>query len=151
MWRNTEVLEFVEWLKAYNDAQPVRSKVGFYGLDLYSLHTSIHAVLKYLEKTDPAAAQRARSDMRVSITRGENSQRYGYTAAFQLSSSCENEVVAQLADLQRHTEQYLRRDGFVAEDELFYAEQNARLVTNAERYYRTMSGVFMECARPPYG
>jgi erythromycin esterase-like protein len=69
---------------------------------------------------------------------GEDSQRYGYSAAFGLSTTCEEEVLQQLSDLQRHTEDYLRRDGFVAEDELFYAEQNARVVANAERYYRTM-------------
>jgi erythromycin esterase-like protein len=137
MWRNTEVLEFVGWLRSYNDAQEA-CKVGFYGLDLYSLHASMQAVLEYLQKTDPAAADRARSRYACFDHVGEDSQRYGYTAAFGLSPSCEEEVLAQLSDLQRHTEEYLRRDGFVAEDELFYAEQNARLVANAELYYRTM-------------
>jgi erythromycin esterase-like protein len=138
MWRNTEVLDFVRWLRTYNDAQETIRKIGFYGLDLYSLHASMQAVLEYLQKTDPAAANRARSRYACFDHVGEDSQRYGYTAAFGLSASCEEEVLAQLSDLQRHTEEYLRRDGFVAEDELFYAEQNARLVANAELYYRTM-------------
>jgi erythromycin esterase-like protein len=138
MWRNTEVREFIRWLRTYNDAQPDLGKVGFYGLDLYSLHASMRAVLGYLEKTDPPAAARARLRYTCFDHFGEDSQRYGYTAAFGLRASCEDEVMAQLKDLRRHTEDYLRRDGFVAEDEFFYAEQNARLVANAEHYYRSM-------------
>jgi len=61
MWRNADVLDFVGWLRAYNDARVSgATPVGFYGLDLYSLHASITAVLGYLDKVDPAAAQRAR-------------------------------------------------------------------------------------------
>jgi erythromycin esterase-like protein len=138
MWRNTEVLEFIQWLRTYNDAQPDLGKAGFYGLDLYSLHASMQAVLGYLEKTDPPAAARARFRYACFDHFGEDSQRYGYTAGFGLSASCEEEVMAQIRDLRRHTEDYLRRDGFVAEDEFFYAEQNARLVANAEHYYRSM-------------
>jgi erythromycin esterase-like protein len=138
MWRNTEVLEFIQWLRTYNDAQPDLGKAGFYGLDLYSLHASMQAVLGYLEKTDPPAAARARFRYACFDHFGEDSQRYGYTAGFGLSASCEEEVLAQLRDLRRHSEDYLHRDGFVAEDEFFYAEQNARLVANAEHYYRSM-------------
>jgi erythromycin esterase-like protein len=138
MWRNTEVLDFVDWLRAYNDRRSDRQKVGFYGLDLYSLHASMQAVLGYLEQTDPPAAARARFRYACFDHFGEDTQRYGYAAAFGLNQSCENEVLAQLVDLRRHAEDYLRRDGFVAEDAFFFAEQNARLVRNAERYYRTM-------------
>jgi erythromycin esterase-like protein len=138
MWRNTEVREFIQWLRTYNDAQPELGKAGFYGLDLYSLHASMHAVLRYLEKTDPPAAARARYRYACFDHFGEDTQRYGYTAGFGLSATCEEEVIAQLRDLRRHTEDYLRRDGAVAEDEFFYAEQNARLVANAEQYYRSM-------------
>jgi erythromycin esterase-like protein len=138
MWRNSEVLEFVRWLRAYNDTRPDQEKVGFYGLDLYSLHASMQAVLGYLEKTDAAAAARARFRYACFDHFGEDTQQYGFAAGFGMTRSCEQEVVAQLVELRRHTESYLRRDGFVAEDEYFYAEQNARLVKNAERYYRTM-------------
>src|SRR5205085_3810435 len=65
-------------------------------------------------------------------------QAYGYAAGYNFSESCENEVVNQLVELQRHVAEYARQDGRVAEDEYFYAEQNARLVKNAEQYYRTM-------------
>src|SRR5438067_196090 len=61
MWRNTGMLDFVEWLRRYNEALPAGiAKAGFYGLDLYSLHSSIESVLQYLDKVDPQAARRAR-------------------------------------------------------------------------------------------
>ena len=139
MWRNREVRDFAGWLRVHNEAQPAgASKVGFYGLDLYSLHASIEAVLGYLHGIDPDAARRARSRYACFDHYGEDTQRYGYAAEFGLMKTCEDEVVAQLTDLQRRAEEYLRRDGFVAEDEFFFAEQNARLVKNAERYYRSM-------------
>jgi erythromycin esterase-like protein len=138
MWRNREVLDFVTWLRAHNDGQPAASKVGFYGLDLYSLHASMAAVLGYLEGIDPESARRARSRYACFDHYGEDTQSYGYAAGFGLTKTCEDEVVAQLQDMHRRGEEYLRRDGFVAEDEFFFAEQNARLVKNAERYYRSM-------------
>jgi erythromycin esterase-like protein len=139
MWRNREVLHFIEWLKASNDHLPVgTAKVGFYGLDLYSLHASIGAVLRYLENVDPEASRRARARYGCFDHFGEDTQSYGYAAGFGMTKSCEDAVVSQLRDLQRRAEEYLRRDGFVAEDEFFFAEQNARLVKNAERYYRSM-------------
>ena len=48
MWRNTDVVEFLEWLRAHNDPRP-DAAAGFYGLDLYSLHASMEAVLRYLD------------------------------------------------------------------------------------------------------
>lgn len=119
MWRNTEVLEFVQWLRAYNETQPHQHKAGFYGLDLYSLHASMQAVLRYLQQTDPAAAARARSRYACFDHFGEDTQQYGLAAGFGLSRLCEDEAVAQLMELRRHAEDYLRRDGFVAEDEFF--------------------------------
>jgi erythromycin esterase-like protein len=139
MWRNTDVLEFVGWLRDHNDALSDQArKVGFYGLDLYSLFTSIEAVLAYLDKVDPEAARRARYRYSCFEDFGEDSQAYGYAASFGLSEPCENEVVSQLEELRRRAAEYARRDGWVAADEFFYAEQNARLVKNAEQYYRSM-------------
>ncbi len=69
---------------------------------------------------------------------GKDSQAYGLAASFDLDQSCEQEVVAQLVELQRRAAEYARRDGRIAEDEFFYAEQNARLAQNAEAYYRSM-------------
>jgi erythromycin esterase-like protein len=142
MWRNTVVVEFIEWLRAHNDALPPGAeKVGFYGLDLYSLHASMKAVLTYLEKVDPEAAARARERYSCFDHVGEDTQAYGLMTRLNLSKSCEEEVVAQLLELQRRAADDARRGGQLAEDELFYAEQNARLVRNAEAYYRA---VFLE-------
>ena len=139
MWRNTVVRDFVEWLREYNDSLPPSNpKVGFYGLDLYSLYTSIEAVLGYLEKVDPEAARRARTRYSCFEHYGENTQAYGYAAAFGAGESCEGEVVNQLLELRRKASDYASRDGRVAADEFFFAEQNARLVKNAEEYYRSM-------------
>jgi erythromycin esterase-like protein len=139
MWRNTVVLDFVEWLRDYNASlNEGATKVGFYGLDLYSLYTSIEAVLGYLNKVDPAAAQRARYRYSCFEHFAEDTQAYGYAANFGLSESCEREVIEQLIELRRQAADYASRDGRVAQDEFFFAEQNARLVLNAERYYRSM-------------
>jgi len=113
-------------------------KVGFYGLDLYSLHTSMKAVLRYLENVDPEAAKRGRERYSCFDHVGENTQAYGLMTRLNLSKSCEEEVVSQLVELQRNAADYARRDGRSMEDDLFYAEQNARLVKNAEAYYRSM-------------
>src|SRR6195256_4605716 len=139
MWRNTVVLEFVEWLRDYNSSLPAgATKVGFYGLDLYSLYASIASVLDYLDKIDPAAAKRARYRYSCFEHFAEDTQAYGYAANFGITESCEREVINQLVELRRRAADYASRDGRVAQDEFFFAEQNARLVLNAEKYYRTM-------------
>jgi erythromycin esterase-like protein len=139
MWRNADVLDFVDWLRAHNDARASgATPVGFYGLDLYSLNASITAVLGYLDKVDPEAAQRARYRYGCLEHFGEDTQAYGYAASIGLHKSCEDEVVSQLLELQRRAAEYAGRDGRVAPDEFFFAEQNARLVKNAEEYYRAM-------------
>jgi erythromycin esterase-like protein len=138
MWRNADVLDFVGWLRAHNDAQAPAWRVGFYGLDLYSLHGSIAAVLGYLADIDPAAAERARERYACFDHFGEELERYGYWTRLGLSADCEGEVVAQLTELQARRADMLRHDGLSAEDELFQAEQNARVVKDAEEYYRSM-------------
>ena len=139
MWRNADVLDFIGWLRAHNDGvADSRRKVGFFGLDLYSLHASIEAVLTYLDKVDPIGASAARYRYSCFEHFGEDPQAYGYAASFGLTRSCEQEVVSQLVELHRRAAEYARRDGRVAADDFFYAEQNARLVKNAEEYYRTM-------------
>ena len=139
MWRNADVLDLVGWLRAHNDKfQKQEQKAGFYGIDLYSLHASIEAVLEYLDKIDPDAARRARYRYGCFEDFGEDPQSYGYAAGFDMQMSCEKEVINQLIEIQRRAAEYANRDGFVAKDEYFYAEQNARLVKNAEEYYRSM-------------
>src|ERR1043165_4813217 len=112
MWRNTVVRDFIEWLREYNASLPANAtKVGFYGLDLYSLYTSIEAVLGYLDKIDPEAARRARFRYSCFEHFGENTQAYGYAASFGMTEPCEREVVNQLVELRRRPPVYARRDG----------------------------------------
>jgi erythromycin esterase-like protein len=138
MWRNRAVLEFVEWLREHNDAQAPEGRAGFYGLDLYSLFSSIEAVLEFLDRVDPEAARRARRRYACFDHFGEDTQAYGYAAEFGLTPSCEADAIAQLVELRRAAAELTAREGRIGPDELFFAEQNARLVKNAEEYYRTM-------------
>jgi erythromycin esterase-like protein len=135
MWRNTVVLDFVEWLRDENSSRNANARTGFFGLDLYSLFNSMRTVVEYLDRVDPDAAQRARYRYSCFEHFGEDSQAYGYTASFDLSRSCEDEAVNQLVEMERRAIDYLGRAGG---DEFFDAEQNARLVKNAEEYYRSM-------------
>jgi erythromycin esterase-like protein len=131
MWRNTEVVEFVEWLRRHNATLPPDApKVGFYGLDLYSLRASMEAVLRYLEKADPEAAARARTRYGC-FDQFVEDRAYGFLAGMGLAPGCADEAVAQLTEM-------LRRTTEAADDDVFDAVQNARLVKNAETYYRTM-------------
>ena len=137
MWRNADVLDFVGWLRAHNDAAVgSHQPVGFYGLDLYSLHASIEAVLSYLRTVDPEAARRAQARYACFDHVGPDLNRYGVAARWGLTPSCEREVIAQLVELQRAAGEYAHRDGRLDPDALFYAQQNARVVRNAEAYYR---------------
>jgi erythromycin esterase-like protein len=139
MWRNADVVDFVGWLRGFNDEQTDPQKsAGFYGLDLYSMHASMAAVLDYLDKVDPGAAGRARRRYACFDHFGEDPQSYGYSATLGLTPSCEREVIAQLVEMRRSTPEWVRRDGRFPADAAFYAEQNARLVRNAEQYYRAM-------------
>jgi erythromycin esterase-like protein len=136
MWRNTVVRDFVGWLRDYNDAHKSR-KAGFYGIDLYSLHASIEAVITYLDKIDPEAADRARERYSCFEHFGD-AQSYGMAASYGAAESCEDGVVAQLTELYTHAAQLAMQDGQAAEDAFFSVQQNARLAKNAEAYYRAM-------------
>ena len=140
MWRNSDVLDFVGWLREHNDGLPPERKVGFYGLDLYSLHSSIDAVLTYLHRVDPAAAKRARDRYACFEHFGADPEQYGYVTSLGLSLGCEQEVVSQLVELQQQRDRAVSRGGLAAGDEYFQAEQNARVVKEAEKYYRALFG-----------
>jgi erythromycin esterase-like protein len=139
MWRNTDVVDFIDWLRNRNDSfSEQERKARFYGLDLYSLRASMEAVVTYLEDVEPLAAQRARQRYSCFDHVGGEGVEYGRAATVNPMASCENEVVAQLIDLRHQAEVIMSRDGWAAGDEFFFAEQNARLVHNAEHYYRSM-------------
>lgn len=135
MWRNTVVLSFIEWLRAFNDGLGGRRpKVGFYGLDVYSLHASMEAVLRFLRRVDPQAAAVAQERFACFEPFGEDTQQYALRAHF-LSESCEQEVVQTLKDLQQRRWRYV---GETSSEAVFEAELNALAVLDAERYYRAM-------------
>jgi erythromycin esterase-like protein len=135
MWRNTVVLDFVEWLRDINSKRQPQERIGFFGMDLYSLFNSMAAVVEYLDRVDPEAASRARYRYSCFEHFAEDSQAYGYVASFDLSRSCEEGAISQLVEIQRRAMEYSNRG---REDDFFDAEQNARLVKNAEEYYRSM-------------
>ena len=141
MWRNAVVRDFTGWLRWHNGLRAAEGgrQTGFYGLDLYSLHRSMQEVVAYLDTIDPKAAERARARYACfDHSQGNDGQAYGYAAAFGAGPSCERQAVEQLVELQRNAVEYLGDDGRLAEDDLFYAQQNAMTVRNAEAYYRGM-------------
>ena len=138
MWRNADIVRFIEWLRARNDTHQLPTKARFYGLDLYSMRTSMEAVISYLDAVDPNAAAAARARYSCFDHVGGEGPEYGHAVALNVTVPCEDEVVAELTELRRRATKLLASDGWAAEDDFFYAEQNARLVLNAERYYRAM-------------
>lgn len=140
MWRNADVLDLIGWLQAHNEQVVLPTEqVGFYGLDLYSLYTSMDEVIAYLQTVDPVAAEEARRRYACFVQYGEDPQEYARATGWHFLRSCEQEVVEQLLDLRREALKYMQQEGIVGEEAYFCAEQNARLVQNAEVYYRTMA------------
>jgi erythromycin esterase-like protein len=139
MWRNTEIVDLVYWLRQHNSQIPKsESRIGFFGLDLYSMRKSMEAVVRYLEKADPEAARRARARYSCFDHLAEDPQHYGYATTFGMTKDCEEEVVRQLVELTEEAAKHVKEEGGTVPDELFYAQQNARVVKNAETYYRSM-------------
>ena len=136
MWRNETMRDFVDWLAGFNAARAAGERIGVFGLDLYSLHASIASVLAYLDRVDPDAAQRARSRYACFEYFGDDPQGYAI-GVMQGFDPCEDEAVAQLVDLRRHA-MLPAASGAGDPLDVFSAEQNARLVVNAERYSRAM-------------
>ena len=135
MWQNQEVHEFTSWLRQFNAGAPGHGRrVGFHGLDLYSLFTSIAAVLHYLDDVDPAAARAARSRYGRLTPWQNDPQAYGRAVLVGRYESSETAVVAILRELLERRIEYARNDG----ERFFDAAQNARLVADAERYYRAL-------------
>jgi erythromycin esterase-like protein len=139
MWRNTDVALFVTWLREYNDSLPAGArKVGFYGLDLYSIYTSMEEVVRYLDGVDPEAAGRARDRYACFGHFGRDPHVYGRETNRGGIESCERGAVEQLVELRQMAARAALSSGHLDEDRRFYAEQNARLVVEAERHYRAV-------------
>lgn len=139
MWRNREVLDFVAWLRTYNTDRGPQARVGFYGLDLYSLYRSADAVIRYLQQVDPEQAEIARGRY-AALDHVREPQVYGYQAAFGQRPAGREAAVAQLLQLRNDAQAYLERNGLTGIDAHFFAERNAAVVVNAETYYRAMFG-----------
>ncbi|MCK9366329.1 MAG: erythromycin esterase family protein [Metallibacterium scheffleri] len=139
MWRNREVLDFVAWLRTCNTDRGPQARVGFYGLDLYSLYRSADAVIRYLQQVDPEQAEIARGRY-AALDHVREPQVYGYQAAFGQRPAGREAAVAQLLQLRNDAQAYLERNGLTAIDAHFFAERNAAVVVNAETYYRAMFG-----------
>ncbi|HEX8215121.1 MAG TPA: protein-L-isoaspartate(D-aspartate) O-methyltransferase, partial [Allosphingosinicella sp.] len=134
MWRNTDVDAFVRWLREHNEGKPPDRMAGFYGLDLYNLDGSIRAVIDYLDDVDPEAAAVARERYGCLKPYAKNPQGYGRMAITKGYAQCEQPVVQMLRELMHKRMEYAGADG----DEFLDAAANARLVKNAEAYYRVM-------------
>ncbi len=134
MWRNQEVRKFVDWLRHHNQDLPATRRTAVYGLDLYSLHRSIHVILEYLNEVDPKAAQVARRRYGCLTPWQSDPATYGRAALTGAYRTCEDEVVLMLGDLLKKQQRYTSQDG----ERYLDALQNARLVANAEKYYRIM-------------
>ena len=134
LWKNTDVNEFVAWLRIHNSELPPDKRTGFYGLDLYNLYNSTIAVTNYLETVDAEAAKAARLRYGSLSPWIDNPQKYGLAGLTRENAPCEEDVVKVLVDLLVHSLEYSKAD----EESLMDAEQNAHLVADAEQYYRTM-------------
>jgi protein-L-isoaspartate(D-aspartate) O-methyltransferase len=134
MWRNQEVRDFVDWLRTHNANVEAGKRVAFHGLDLYSLYNSIRSVLNYLDDIDPRTAQVARQRYGCLTPWQSDPATYGHAALTGSYQTCEREVVSMLTDLMLKQRAYAEHDG----ERFLDAVQNARLVANAERYYRIM-------------
>jgi protein-L-isoaspartate(D-aspartate) O-methyltransferase len=134
MWRNAEMHEFVEWMRAHNQRLEPARRAGFFGLDIYNMNDSIRAVIDYLDKVDPNAAATARERYGCLTPWQKDAGTYGRAVLTGAYLKCEDHVAAMLRDLFAKRMEYRRRDG----EDFFDAAQNARLVASAERYYRIM-------------
>ena len=134
MWRNNEVRAFVDWMRKDNASKPSQRRTAFYGLDLYSLYTSIGEVLRYLDRVDPETAGIARHRYGCLTPWQNDPAAYGHAALTGAYRTCEMSVVSMLRDILTKQNLYMAHDGERYNDVV----QNARLVANAERYYRVM-------------
>lgn len=137
MWKNKEMLSFIEQLKDINLQKPPEKKIAFYGMDLYSMYSSIEAVISYLDKVDPDAAQMAKKRYACFYRYGSDDDSYGQAMSY-VKENCQKQVVDQLIELQKKRNEYLQENSLQGNEELFYAEQNAKVAKDAEQYYREM-------------
>lgn len=141
VWRNADVLDFAGWLRARNEPLPYEAQAGFYGLDLYSFGASIEAALFYLNRADPEAARRVRERCACFEQFGDGDlQTYEEAPDLGLSETTERETVSRMVELRREVSRFPGLEGRPGDDDYFFAVENARLLRNAELYYRSLFG-----------
>jgi erythromycin esterase-like protein len=139
MWRNSELLDFLNWLRTRNDRlQSPEQKTGFYGLDLYSMYGSVAAVIEYLARTDPQAAERARRRYAWFEQFGVDPKLFGLATSLGVAPVCERDLISQLVELRHRRGELLVREGITEEDTPFQVEQDAQVMAREDRYYRAM-------------
>jgi len=131
MWANWEIAALMEWLREHNSHLPQKERVGFYGLDVYSLWESMELLVDYLKKEDPKAAAYAVEAMECFEPYQEGSE-YA-RATIQISEHCTHEVLELLQSVRNRAHNY-NHDPEAA----LNAEMNAQIIVNAEEYYRVM-------------
>ena len=136
MWANEEVVAFAEWLREHNGRRPEAERAGFYGLDVYSLWSSMQVLLSYLREHEPEHVQVALDAIRCFEPYGEDPQDYAFASRF-TPATCEPAVVELLGRMCQERDR--PADGKDPEAR-FSAEQNAAVAAGAERYYRAMVG-----------
>ncbi|MFI5333131.1 MAG: erythromycin esterase family protein [Candidatus Babeliales bacterium] len=137
MWGNVPILHLAEWLRNYNQQQSPEMRVNFYGLDLYSLYRSVDTIINYLEKIDPSAAEQARHYYSCFDQYRNDPQDYAYAVYTHIIRDCSQEVMEQLKIMAEQNWQRLAH-GTITADAAFNLDQNARVVKNAEYYYRSL-------------
>lgn len=133
MWANWEIVALADWLQQHNAGLPANRKVGFYGLDVYSLWESLDYIMEYLKKTDPSALKKAEEAFRC-FEPYHKDEGTSYARASQfVPELCETEVVELLKEIRKKLPTYN-----TDYENVFSAEQNALIAVNAEKYYRAM-------------
>ncbi len=135
MWANSDVADFLDWLHGWNLDRPADRRVGFYGLDVYSLWDSLRRIVSWLDEHAPDALAQALEAWRCFLPYGEDPHRYAWATRL-VPASCEDDVVAMLAEVRRRTAP--GASGRADDEDAFDAWQNAEVATDAERYYRAM-------------
>lgn len=139
MWRNKTLSPFLGWLKKYNDnCSKANQKIGFYGLDLYSLQESIQSVINYMQINDPESSKKTEAHYSCFDHVAVDPQLYGYLVQQNIKQACVKEVTQQLLEIQCKRYSQLEKELKDQDDTLYYATQNARLIKNAEEYYRSL-------------
>jgi len=135
MWANWEIVALIDWLKEYNATLPANKRVGFYGLDVYSLWESMEVLMDYLSKNDPKAAEFAKNAIQCFEPYGEDEHRYA-RAQYAMEQSCQEAVLQLLTEVRKKAPMYDHD-----EEAALNTEQNAEIAVNAEKYYRNMVGI----------